>query len=144
MPRNSAASHLSTPACISQVAAVCRNVCGLILPSSLANRTAVLNAVFTDWMGLPFHSTKCSREMPFAVQRRRCASRQGGIGTGGCRLVVRKLAVDWNLLPFGSAGDGRGRITVELTADELRAAPEYKEGRSVVILNGLHNLPVSD
>jgi hypothetical protein len=60
-------------------------------------------------------------------------------------LVVRnKLAVDWNLLPFGSAGDGRGRITVELTADELRAAPEYKEGRSVVILNGLHNLPVSD
>jgi hypothetical protein len=56
----------------------------------------------------------------------------------------RKLAVDWSLLRFGTAGDGRGRITVELTADEVRAAPEYKEGRPVVILDGLHNLPVSD
>jgi hypothetical protein len=33
---------------------------------------------------------------------------------------------------------------VELTADEVRAAPEYKEGKPVVILDGLHNLPVSD
>ena len=52
----------------------------------------------------------------------------------------RKLAVDWNLLHFGPAGDGRGRITVDLTADEVRAAPEYKEGKPVVILDGLHNL----
>jgi hypothetical protein len=52
----------------------------------------------------------------------------------------RKLAVDWNLLHFGPAGDGRGRITVDLTADEVRTAPEYKEGKPVVILDGLHNL----
>jgi PRC-barrel domain protein len=56
----------------------------------------------------------------------------------------RKLAIDWNLLHFGRVGDGRGRITVELTADEVRAAPEYKEGKPVVILDGLHNLSVSD
>ena len=56
----------------------------------------------------------------------------------------RKLAVDWNLLHFGPVGDGRGRITVELTADEVRAAPEYKEGKPVVLLDGLHKLPVSD
>jgi PRC-barrel domain len=56
----------------------------------------------------------------------------------------RKLAVDWNLLRFGPAGNGRGRITVDLTADEVRAAPEYKEGKPVVILDGLHNLPVLD
>jgi hypothetical protein len=56
----------------------------------------------------------------------------------------RKLAVDWNLLRFGPAGNGRGRITVDLTVDEVRAAPEYKEGKPVVILDGLHNLPVSD
>jgi hypothetical protein len=43
-------------------------------------------------------------------------------------------------LHFGPAGDGRGRITVDLTADQVRAAPEYKEGKSAVILNGLHNL----
>jgi hypothetical protein len=56
----------------------------------------------------------------------------------------RKLAIDWNLLHFDPAGDGRGRITVELTADEVRAAPEYKEGKPVVIFFGPHNLPVSD
>jgi hypothetical protein len=56
----------------------------------------------------------------------------------------RKLAVDWNLLHFGPSGDGRGRVTMDLTADEVRAAPEYKEGKPVVILSGLHNLPVSD
>jgi PRC-barrel domain protein len=56
----------------------------------------------------------------------------------------RKLAVDWTLLHFGPAGDGRGRITMDLTADEVRAAPEYKEGKPVVILDGLHNLPVPD
>lgn len=56
----------------------------------------------------------------------------------------RKLAVDWNLLHFGPTGNVRGRITVDLTADEVRAAPEYKEGKPVVILDGLHNLPVSD
>ena len=52
----------------------------------------------------------------------------------------RKLAVDWNLLHFGPAGDGRGRITVDLTADQVRAAPEYKEGKPAVILDGPHNL----
>jgi hypothetical protein len=56
----------------------------------------------------------------------------------------RKLAIDWNLLRFGPVGDRGGRITVELTADEVRSAPEYKEGKPVVILDGLHNLPVSD
>jgi hypothetical protein len=56
----------------------------------------------------------------------------------------RKLAVDWNLLHFGPAGNGRGRITVDLTADEVRAAPEYKEGKPVVILDGLHNPPGSE
>jgi hypothetical protein len=63
----------------------------------------------------------------------------GFLGIGG-----RKLAVDWNLLHFGPAGNGRGRITMDLTADEVRAAPEYKEGKPVVILDGLHNLPASD
>jgi hypothetical protein len=56
----------------------------------------------------------------------------------------RKLAVDWNLLHFGPADGGRSRITMDLTAEEVRAAPEYKEGKPVVILEGLYNPPVSD
>ena len=34
IPRKPAASHVLTPICMSQVAAVWRSVCGLILPSS--------------------------------------------------------------------------------------------------------------
>jgi hypothetical protein len=45
-----------TPFCMSQVAAVWRKVCGVILPGSLASRTAVLSAVLTEAMGLLFHS----------------------------------------------------------------------------------------
>nr|WP_244486076.1 hypothetical protein [Bradyrhizobium viridifuturi] len=36
MPRNPAASRIGTPRCISQVAAVWRNVCGVTFPGSLA------------------------------------------------------------------------------------------------------------
>jgi hypothetical protein len=35
-----------------------RKVCGVTRPGSFANRAAVLNAVFTDCTGTPFHSTK--------------------------------------------------------------------------------------
>jgi hypothetical protein len=52
----------------------------------------------------------------------------------------RRLAVDWNLLHFGPTGAGIGRMTVELTADQVRAAPEYKEGKPVVVLDGPHDL----
>lgn len=51
MPRKPAASHVLTPTCINQVAAVCRNVCGLIFPVNADKATAVLNAVFTDFTG---------------------------------------------------------------------------------------------
>ena len=52
----------------------------------------------------------------------------------------RRLAVDWNLLHFGPAGDGSGRMSVELTADQVRAAPEYKEGKPVVVLDSPRDL----
>jgi hypothetical protein len=78
------------------------------------------------------------------VVDRNAQPRAAVIDFGGLGIGSRKLAVDWNLLHFGPSGDGRGRVTMDLTADEVRAAPEYKEGKPVVILSGLHNLPVSD
>ena len=46
-----------------------------------------------------------------------------GIGT-------RKIAVDWRALKFWPAG----RITVELTRNQVRVAPEYKRGEPLVVL----------
>jgi hypothetical protein len=58
----------------------------------------------------------------------------GFLGVGS-----RRLAVDWKLLHIAPAGDARGRITLELTPDQVRAAPEYREGKPVVVLGALGN-----
>jgi hypothetical protein len=59
----------------------------------------------------------------------------GFLGVGS-----RKIAVDWNLVHFDATIDGKTRISVELTADQVRTAPEYKPGKPVVITSGLDNV----
>ena len=57
--------------CIAQVAAVCRNTCGVILlVSSPAAFAAAANPLRTDRTGLPFHSTMACLAMPSRCQRR--------------------------------------------------------------------------
>jgi len=48
----------------------------------------------------------------------------GFLGVGS-----RKIAVDWNLLHF-TPGDLTKPITLDLTPDQIKAAPEYKENAS--------------
>jgi hypothetical protein len=50
-----------------------------------------------------------------------------GIGT-------RKIAVDWRALNFAPAGKP-GSITVDLTRNQVRLAPEYKRGEPVVVVS---------
>ena len=59
----------------------------------------------------------------------------GFLGVGS-----RKIAVDWNVLHFPHPGTPGGRVALELTRDQVRAAPEYKEGNPVVILGALGRL----
>jgi hypothetical protein len=56
----------------------------------------------------------------------------GFLGVGS-----RKIAVDWNVLRFSRAADKSSRITLELTRDQVRAAPEFREGKPVVVLSAL-------
>jgi hypothetical protein len=63
----------------------------------------------------------------------------GFLGVGS-----RKIAVDWNALRFRPDSAKRDVITLELTRDQVRAAPEYKDKQSVVVLGatgGLQSLP---
>jgi hypothetical protein len=53
----------------------------------------------------------------------------GFLGVGS-----RKIAVDWGVLKFARDKDKGDIITVELTRDQLKTAPEFKEGSSVVVL----------
>jgi PRC-barrel domain len=53
----------------------------------------------------------------------------GFLGVGS-----RKIVVDWNALHFGSVANKSDSITLELTKDQVKAAPEYKEDTPVVVL----------
>lgn len=53
----------------------------------------------------------------------------GFLGVGS-----RKIAVDWNALHFREAVKDGGSLKLELTQDQLKAAPEYKEGQTLVVI----------
>jgi hypothetical protein len=57
----------------------------------------------------------------------------GFLGVGS-----RKIAVDWNALHF-PAGQKQGPIVLELTRDQVKAAPEYQEGKPIVVLGSLRS-----
>ncbi len=56
----------------------------------------------------------------------------GFLGVGS-----RKIAVEWNALHFPPPGEPGGRIALELTRDQVKAAPEYRDGKPVVVLGAL-------
>jgi hypothetical protein len=59
----------------------------------------------------------------------------GFLGVGS-----RKIAVDWNALHFPAAGDDQGPVTLELTRDQVKAAPEYKDKQTVIVLGAAGSL----
>jgi hypothetical protein len=59
----------------------------------------------------------------------------GFLGVGS-----RKIAVDWNALHFPPPGEAGAKITLELTRDQVKAAPEFLEGKPAVVLGALGKL----
>jgi hypothetical protein len=59
----------------------------------------------------------------------------GFLGVGS-----RKIVVDWNALHFGRVADKGESITLELTKDQVTAAPEYKEDMPIVVLGASGSL----
>jgi len=55
----------------------------------------------------------------------------GFLGVGN-----RKVVVDWTALHFAPA-DQPDRISLDLTRDQVKQAPEYKPGKPVVVLGAL-------
>jgi hypothetical protein len=60
----------------------------------------------------------------------------GFLGVGN-----RKVAVDWATLRFAPTGSRYDRITLELTREQVNAAPEYRDGRSLVVVGAADSLP---
>ncbi len=59
----------------------------------------------------------------------------GFLGVGS-----RKIAVDWAALDFARDA-AKGVITVQLTRDQVKAAPEFKDGSPVVVLGSSGGAP---
>jgi hypothetical protein len=59
----------------------------------------------------------------------------GFLGVGS-----RKIVVDWNALRFGSVANKRDSITLELTKEQVTAAPEYKQDAPVIVLGAAGRL----
>jgi hypothetical protein len=59
----------------------------------------------------------------------------GFLGVGS-----RKIAVDWDAMRFPQPGKPGGQISLELTRDQVKAAPEYQDGKPVVVLGALGKL----
>jgi len=60
----------------------------------------------------------------------------GFLGVGN-----RKVAIDWNALHFAPTGSKDDRITLDLTREQVSAAPEYKDGRPLVVLGAADGPP---
>ena len=63
----------------------------------------------------------------------------GFLGVGS-----RKSAVDWNALRFSPNSDHRDTVMLELSRDQVKAAPEYKDKQAVIVLGvagALQQLP---
>jgi hypothetical protein len=59
----------------------------------------------------------------------------GFLGVGS-----RKIAIDWKALHFSPDDPNGNAISLALTRDQVKAAPEYKDGSPVVILTALGEL----
>lgn len=59
----------------------------------------------------------------------------GFLGVGS-----RKIVVDWAALHFWNVADKTASITLDLTRDQVRAAPEYKDDQSMVVLGAAGTL----
>jgi pyruvate/2-oxoglutarate dehydrogenase complex dihydrolipoamide acyltransferase (E2) component len=59
----------------------------------------------------------------------------GFLGVGS-----RKIAVDWSALHFPLPGKPDTHITLEFTRDQVKAAPEYQDGKPVVVLSALSKI----
>jgi hypothetical protein len=59
----------------------------------------------------------------------------GFLGVGS-----RKIVVDWNALHFGQVTNKKESMTLELTLEQVKAAPEYKEDTPIVVLGATGSL----
>lgn len=59
----------------------------------------------------------------------------GFLGVGS-----RKIVVDWSALHFWNIANKGESITLELTRDQVKAAPEYKEDKPMIVLGASGSL----
>ena len=52
----------------------------------------------------------------------------------------RKIAVDWDALDFARESDKRDFVKLELTREQIKAAPEYRDRRAAIVLGAASSM----
>jgi hypothetical protein len=113
-------------------------------PTPPASVTILANHEVQGILGRDVESTSANENMGRIVDvlvDRSGQVRAAIIDFGGFLGVgSRKIAVDWSALHFPQPAKPDAHITLDLTRDQVKAAPEYQEGKAVVVLGPLGNL----
>ena len=56
---------------------------------------------------------------------------------------AREIAVDWDALNFAPDLDGRDVVPLELTRDQIKAAPLYRDRRAVIVIGSAGTPPAT-
>ena len=104
----------------------------------------IIGAAGCPWRARPRRPQPADEDMGRIVDvivDRAGAVRAAVIDFGGFLGVgSRKIVVDWNALHFGRIANKSDSITLELTKDQVTAAPEYKEDTPIVVLGASGSL----
>jgi hypothetical protein len=139
---------------------MCKRLAIVLLTMAFAIVAAAAQTTQTEGVGTPSVTVLDKREVQGILGRdvRSTADENVGRivdalvdGAGTARAAIidfggflgvgsRKIAVDWKALHFVPAADKRYGIVLELTRDQVKPAPEYKESKPIVVLGASGNL----
>ena len=139
---------------------MCKRLAIVLLTMAFAIVAAAAQTAQTESVGTPSVTVLDKREVQGILGRdvRSTADENMGRivdvlvdGAGTARAAIidfggflgvgsRKIAVDWKALHFVPAADKRYGIVLELTRDQVKPAPEYKESKPIVVLGASGNL----
>jgi PRC-barrel domain len=146
---------------------MCKRLAIVLLTMAFAIVAAAAQTTQTEGVGTPSVTVLDKREVQGILGRdvRSTADENMGRivdvlvdGAGTARAAIidfggflgvgsRKIAVDWTALHFPPPAKPGARIALELTRDQVKAAPEYHDGKPVVVLGALgklESLPLAD
>jgi len=114
---------------------------GLELPHAVTEKVCLIESICRHASDVRSAADEAMGRIVDVIVDRGGQVRAAVIDFGGFLGVgSRKIVVDWNALHFGRVANKSDSITLELTKEQVMAAPEYKEDTPIVVLGASGSL----